>query len=135
MTKNELMTKESIKRVHVVFMTHFDMGFTDLADRVLSNYIHDYIPEAIGLAKDLNRDGRKRFVWTLGAFLIDQYLKKAGQAEAERLKEAVARGDICWHGLAFTTHTELMDTDLMDFNLSYGTDWTDSLAEKPLQQS
>lgn len=91
MTKNELMTKESIKRVHVVFMTHFDMGFTDLADRVLSNYIHDYIPEAIGLAKDLNRDGRKRFVWTLGAFLIDQYLKKAGQAEAERLKEAVAR--------------------------------------------
>ncbi len=120
MTKNELMTKESIKRVHVVFMTHFDMGFTDLADRVLSNYIHDYIPEAIGLAKDLNRDGRKRFVWTLGAFLIDQYLKKAGQAEAERLKEAVARGDICWHGLAFTTHTELMDTDLMDFNLSYG---------------
>ncbi|WP_312445319.1 DUF5054 domain-containing protein [Lacrimispora sp.] len=120
MIKNELMTNETIKRVHVVFMTHFDMGFTDLADRVLSNYIHDYIPEAIGLAMDLNRDGRKRFIWTLGAFLIDQYLKKASQEEVQKLKDAVARGDICWHGLAFTTHTELMDADLMNFNLSYG---------------
>lgn len=119
MTKNESMTNTTIKNVHVVFMTHFDMGFTDLADHVLSNYIHDFIPEAIGLAMDLNRDGRKRFVWTLGAFLIDRYLKKAGKAEAQRLKDAVERGDICWHGMAFTTHTELMDTDLMDFNLTY----------------
>lgn len=120
MTKNEVVTNETIKRVHVVFMTHFDMGFTDLADRVLSSYIQDFIPEAIRLAMDLNQDGRKRFIWTLGAFLIDQYLKKSPQAEAQKLKDAVMRGDISWHGLAFTTHTELMDADLMNFNLSYG---------------
>ena len=120
MTKNEIVTNETIKRVHVVFMTHFDMGFTDLADRVLSSYIQDFIPEAIRLAADLNQDGRKRFIWTLGAFLIDRYLKKAPQAEVQNLKDAVMRGDISWHGLAFTTHTELMDADLMNFNLSYG---------------
>ncbi len=119
MTKNESKTNASIKNVHVVFMTHFDMGFTDLADTVLTNYIQDYIPHAIELAIELNRDGRKRFVWTLGAFLIDRYLKKSGQEEVKKLREAVERGDICWHGMAFTTHTELMDVDLMDFNLSY----------------
>ncbi|WP_349947051.1 hypothetical protein ABFV83_01060 [Lacrimispora sp. BS-2] len=36
------------------------------------------------------------------------------------LEDAVTRGDICWHGLAFTTHRELMDCDLVNFNLSYG---------------
>lgn len=114
MIKNEL-----IKNVHVVFMTHFDMGYTGLADQVLSSYVHEFIPGALSLAEEMNREGKKRFVWTIGAFLIDHYLKKAEPAEAKRLEEAVMRGDICWHGLAFTTHTELMDADLMDFDLSY----------------
>ena len=67
MIKNELVTNETIKRVHVVFMTHFDMGFTDLADCVLSNYMNDFIPEAIKLAMDLKQEAKKRYIWTLGA--------------------------------------------------------------------
>lgn len=114
-----MIANELIKNVHVVFMTHFDMGFTGLADQVLDSYVHEFIPEAVSLAEEMNRDGKKRFVWTVGAFLIDYYLKKAKPAETKRLEEAVVRGDICWHGLAFTTHTELMDEDLMDFDLSY----------------
>ncbi|MEY8353031.1 DUF5054 domain-containing protein [Lachnospiraceae bacterium 54-53] len=114
-----MIKNESIKKVHVVFMTHFDMGFTDPADHVLSRYIHEFIPGAVSLAEEMNRDGKKRFVWTLGAFLVSRCLKEADQDEAKRLEDAVRRGDICWHGLAFTTHTELMDRDLMDFDLSY----------------
>lgn len=114
-----MIKNETIENVHVVFMTHFDMGFTGLADQVLSSYIREFIPGAISLAEEMNRDGKKRFVWTIGAFLIDRYLKEADPANVKRLEEAVMRGDICWHGLAFTTHTELMDGDLMNFDLSY----------------
>lgn len=108
MTKNEIVTNETIKRVHVVFMTHFDMGFTDLADRVLSSYIQDFIPEAIRLAMDLNQDGRKRFIWTLGAFLIDRYLKKiasGGSAETERCIDE-RRYQLAWTGLYYSYGTD-----------------------------
>lgn len=114
----EIMNKELIKKVHVVFMTHLDMGFTDFADCVLERYRKEFIPAAIELAKELNQGGKKKFVWTLGAFLVDQILREDGSG-GERLSEAIKRGDICWHGLAFTTHTELMDQDLMHFDLSY----------------
>lgn len=108
-----------IERVHVVFMTHFDLGFTHLADTILNRYTHEFIPQAVELAERLNRDGEKRFVWTIGAFLIDHCLKAGREETKEKLKAAIKRGDICWHGLAFTTHTELMDGDLMHYDLGY----------------
>lgn len=36
-----------MKKVHVVFKTHLDLGFTDLASNVLANYNSSYIPKAI----------------------------------------------------------------------------------------
>lgn len=108
-----------IKKVYVVFMTHFDMGFTNAPKEILRQYMEKHIPEAIRLAEELNREGRKRFVWTTGAFLIEQYLKTAGEKESRALCEAIERGDISWHGLAFTTHTELMDQELLNFDLEY----------------
>lgn len=110
---------KEIKKVHVVFMTHFDMGFTDYAENVLNSYMEEFIPKAVDLALEMNREGEKRFVWTIGAFLIAKYLKTADEKGCKKLCDAIERGDICWHGLAFTTHTELMDEALMDFDLSY----------------
>ena len=34
------------------------------------------------------------------------------------MEEAIASGSIVWHGLPFTTHTELMDPALLDYGLS-----------------
>lgn len=114
-----MLNHENIKKIHVVFMTHFDMGFTDYAARVLARYTDEFIPQAIELAEELNRDGEKKFVWTIGAFLIAHYLEQADDEQEKKLCRAIERGDIGWHGLAFTTHTELMDADLLDFDLSY----------------
>lgn len=113
------MNKELIKKVHVVFMTHFDMGFTDFAGDVLHRYNTEFIPAAIDLAEELNKDGKRRFVWTLGAFLIHSCLKEEEKSGKNQLISAINRGDICWHGMAFTTHTELMDQDLLHFDLNY----------------
>ena len=39
--------------VHVVFKTHLDVGFTDLAKRVVQRYHEVHIPRAVALARQL----------------------------------------------------------------------------------
>lgn len=111
------MDTTKIKKVHVVYKTHLDIGFTDLGKNVLERYRNEYIPHSIALAFELNTEQEKKFIWTLGSYLIDDYLKNSSIEERKRLEMAIRRGDICWHGLACTTHTELLDEELFHFNL------------------
>lgn len=112
------MNRDNIKKVHVIYKTHLDIGFTDMGQTVLDKYVNEHIPHAIRLALELNREDNKKFIWTVGSFLIDYYMKHAKQEEAELLEEAIEKGYICWHGIAVTTHTELMDRDLFEYSLS-----------------
>jgi len=105
--------------VHVIFKTHLDVGFTDLAANVVRRYFDSYIPQAIRVARELRAaGGPERFVWTTGSWLVYEYLEQARPAARRDLERAIADGDIRWHALPFTTHTELMDADLCRFGLS-----------------
>jgi hypothetical protein len=105
--------------VHVVFKTHLDIGFTDLAANVTENYIREFIPKSIKTAVELRRrGGKERFVWTTGSWLIHTYLKRADEKSRDEFVRAIQAGDIVWHALPFTTHTELMDYGLCDYGLS-----------------
>lgn len=106
--------------VYLVFKTHLDIGFTALAADVTRTYFNDYIPRALTTAEELRRAaGPERFVWTTGSWLIYEYLEQAGPEERRRLEAAVAAGEIAWHGLPFTTHSELMDPALFAYGLSF----------------
>ncbi len=108
-----------IKTVHLVFKTHLDIGFTDLAANVVERYFNSFIPGSLALAEQMHRrGGTERFIWTTGSWLIYEYLEQAGPAERRRMEEAIERGDIAWHGLPFTTMTEAEDADLFRFGLS-----------------
>ena len=107
-----------IKKVFVVYKTHLDIGFTDMGQTVLDRYVGEYIPHSIDLAEAMNTDTDKKFIWTVGSYLIDYFYKHGTEAYCKKLTRAIERGDICWHGLACTTHTELMDQDLLNFDLS-----------------
>lgn len=111
-------TYEQIRKVHVIFKTHLDIGYTDFSSVVLKKYRTAYIPRAIELAKELNSGGKREFIWTVGSFLIDDYFTHAAPEQAAELEEAIRRGDIVWHGLATTVHSELLDKELLDFDLS-----------------
>jgi len=109
----------AVQTVHVVFKTHLDVGFTDFAEKVVSLYSSQYIPAALDLAQTLRqRGGSERFVWTTGSWLIHEYLQRASLAERQRMERAIRDGDMAWHGLPFTTHTELMDAGLFRYGLS-----------------
>lgn len=106
-------------QIHLIFKTHLDIGFTDDAQAVTARYMSHFIPGALALAERLREEGyTERFVWTTGAWLIYEYMEQASHPERERMEQAIARGDIAWHALPFTTHTELMDVGLLRFGLS-----------------
>jgi hypothetical protein len=106
-------------RVHVIFKTHLDLGFTDLAHCVVEQYFEQFIPQALQLARSLReRVGADRFVWTTGAWLIYEYLEQCDAASRATMERGIEFGDIVWHGLPFTTHTELMNKALFRHGLS-----------------
>lgn len=111
-------TSSQVKTVHLVFKTHLDIGFTDYAHKVLQAYFTDFIPAAIRTARQL-RDSDTRFRWTVGSWLVYKYMQQATDSQRHELDDAIQHGDIVWHGLPFTTHTELMDPSLFRFGLTY----------------
>jgi hypothetical protein len=96
------------KKVYIITKTHLDLGFTDFASSIVLDYVNKYIPKAIDIAKELNKD-KKRFVWTTGSWILDIALKKGSPEQIVNLTKALKRGDIVSHAMPFTTHTELMD--------------------------
>ena len=114
------MDVAKIKKVYVVYKTHLDIGFTDMGKNVLNRYINEHIPHSVSLAKKLNTKDKKQFIWTLGSYLIDYNLKYGTEEQKKELIRAIENGDICWHGIACTTHTELMDMDLFRYSLEIG---------------
>lgn len=103
-----------MKKIIVIFKTHLDLGFTDLAENVLNNYRERYLPGAMEVARQL-RGEKGGFVWTTGSWLIQDYLDHGRHPEL--LEDAIVHGEIRWHGLPFTTHTELMDRELFHCGL------------------
>jgi hypothetical protein len=107
------------QKIHLIFKTHLDIGFTDYANIVFQNYFNGYIPAALRVAKEMTaKNLQKRFIWTTGSFLIYEYLEQATSDERKLMEDAILAGEITWYGLPFTTHSELIDTDLFRFGLS-----------------
>jgi len=108
--------------IHLVFKTHLDIGFTDHAAKVRRQYHEQFLPQAIATGEHFfNEDpSQPAFVWTTGAWLIWDYLNTQPIEAVRRLERAIERGLIVWHGLPFTTHSELMSTDLFRAGLSFG---------------
>jgi hypothetical protein len=102
-----------VKRVLVMFKCHLDVGFINTQANVVRKYFEQNFPRAIETAAELRKEGRDRFVWTTGSWLLYRYLEQASAADQRRMEEAIRAGDIAWHALPFTCQTELMDRSLI----------------------
>ena len=108
-----------IRKVHLIFKTHLDVGYTDFAARVLERSLQDYIPKAIRVARELAQAGKaESFTWTTGSWLVVEYLERANAQERAQLEAAIAAGWITWHALPVTLHSELLDPALFRYGLS-----------------
>lgn len=103
-----------MEKIIVLFKTHLDIGFTDMSQKVIENYMVNYLPNAMRVAKEM-RGEKEGFIWTTGSWLIEKFLDESENRNL--LEEAIRNGEIRWHGLPFTTHTELMDKELFQYGL------------------
>ena len=101
------------KDVLVLFKTHLDIGFTDFSSNIVDKYIYRSIPKAIEVGYEL-KDTETPFVWTLGSWMVNEALKRD---ESGIVDKAIKDGLIVWHALPFTTHTELMNRELLEIGL------------------
>jgi hypothetical protein len=77
----------------------------------------NFIPKAIETANKLENH-REKLSWVTGSWLINRYLQTASQDKVGELEEMICKGYIGYHGLPFTTHTELMNERLFRYGLS-----------------
>jgi alpha-mannosidase len=98
----------NLKKVVVVFKTHFDLGFTALPDEVMSLYtgpMFAAMRETIHATE--GEPDNLRYTWTLPAWPLAQLLHDPGLPAATRegARTLVEQGRLVWHAWPFTTHT------------------------------
>lgn len=98
------------KEILILFKTHLDIGFTDYSNNIIEKYLKEYIPNAIQIGYEL-KNSQTPFIWIVGSWLVEQALKCDADGKVEK---AIKDGIISWHALPFTTHTELMNTQLFE---------------------
>src|SRR5271166_2092304 len=107
-----------VRRVLVMFKCHFDAGFIDTQAAVVHKYFTEYFPNAIDIARAQNAQGKRRYVWTTGSWLLFEYLEQASPADRKAMEQAIARGDIAWHALPFTWQTEMLTQSMIEGSLA-----------------
>ncbi|CAN5620055.1 hypothetical protein BH10ACT3_BH10ACT3_20020 [soil metagenome] len=119
------------RRVLVVSKTHLDVGFTDLAGVVRRRYLDDFFPRAIRVAAELrSRGGPERFRWTTGSWILTEALEAEAREGGHAIEDAVTAGDLCWHALPFTTHTEYCERSLFEHGLSLSAELDDRFGHR-----
>ena len=116
------------KDVLVIFKTHLDVGFTNYAENVIDNYLNSFIPNAIKVGYEL-KDTDTPFIWTVGSWMIWKALKEDKSGAVE---QAVRDGILNWHGLPFTTHTELLNAKLFEAGLDISTELDEKFGRKTI---
>ena len=112
-----------IRRVIVVFKTHFDIGFTDMASEVVQKYRTNFTDRALQIL-DQNRGlpPDQQFAWTLPGWPLHKMLEDWPGQTPERknqIERAVREGRFNLHALPFTLHTELLELDDLVHGLGY----------------
>ena len=97
-----------VDQVIVVFKTHFDIGYTQLAREVVERYRTSMIDKALDVCDHTAKlPPENRFVWTLSGWPMTQILWPGQTPERrKRIEKAIREGRLVWHALGGTTHTE-----------------------------
>jgi len=89
--------------VHVVYMAHFDVGYTvHTVKELLAAYVQTFFPQAFATAAAIRaRGGPEAFSWTSHPWLIAALLRNdTGETTPvfrAQLVAAIERGDVRWH--------------------------------------
>lgn len=118
-------SRPQLEEIILVFKTHFDIGYTDMASAVVERYRTSMIDSALDVVDDSRSlPKEQQFVWTIPGWPMAKILEDwEGQTpeRKRRVMEAFRDGRFVVHGLPFTTHTETLSEEDLIRGLSYST--------------
>lgn len=119
-----------LKKIHLVYMTHLDLGFTDTTRNVCDRYFDLYFPQSFKLSSDLRASCKDPstcpvFRWTQFPWLIQEFLdgaagcshRKRTPDEISAMETAISNDDVLWHANPVNWLTEVADAELFSYGL------------------
>lgn len=94
------------EKIILVFKTHFDIGFTDLSSNVIDNYAKGMLEEVIETCQKTQDMGKLHYVWTMPSWPLMHIVKNCAPDLKKELDALIENGQVAWHALPFTTHTD-----------------------------
>lgn len=101
----------NLKKVVIVYKTHFDIGYSEMARNVVHNYRTTMLDNVLeNVRRNADQPKARQFVWTIPGWPMRQILWE-GQAPARKaaIEDALRAGNLTIHALPFTTHTETFE--------------------------
>ena len=121
-------TGPALKEIVIVYKTHFDIGYTQLARDVCHQYrteMADKVLEAI--KRNANQPKEKQFVWTLSGYPLSQILgPEQAPDRREKIAHAIRSGNLAVHALAFSMHDETFEPE----DLVRSLNWSSTIARE-----
>ncbi|MDD3279755.1 MAG: glycoside hydrolase family 38 C-terminal domain-containing protein [Lachnospiraceae bacterium] len=95
-----------MKKIILVFKTHFDIGFTDLASNVIRQYSTSMLEEVLETCGSTEHMGDLKYVWTMPAWPLKVVTEQCSDKLRPALEHFIQNGQVVWHALPFTSHTD-----------------------------
>jgi len=109
-----------VKKIILVFKTHFDIGFTDLSTKVIDNYANSMLKEVIATCKATEHMGKLKYIWTMPSWPLKIITERCDAQLKKELDLLIERGQIVWHALPFTSHTDFCSAEEYIEGLRFG---------------
>ena len=68
-----------MKKVFLVFKTHFDIGFTDLSSNVIRQYSTTMLSDVLNTVRATEDMGKLKYVWTMPAWPLKVVTENCGE--------------------------------------------------------
>lgn len=116
-------SQTSLKEVIIVYKTHFDIGYSDLARNVVHKYRTEMLDHTLdNIEKNSKRPKEQQFVWTIPGWPMEQILWKGQEpSRKQAIENAFRKGNLTIHALPYTTHTETLELEELVRGLGYST--------------
>ncbi len=121
--QDERKPNEKLEHIIFVYKTHFDIGYTDLAERIVQKYSTSMINETLETLKD--SEGKPKdmqFAWTLPGWPMKQILDRRPGELKEIISKAIKDGRFVVHAFPFTFETEASDPESLVRGLRFSSD-------------
>ncbi len=109
-----------VEKIILVFKTHFDIGFTNLSSKVIDQYADSMLKDVVATCKATEHMGQQKYVWTMPSWPLKIITERCSDDLKIELNSLIEKGQIAWHALPFTFHTDFCSVEELIEGFRYG---------------